>query len=250
MRDYHRADHLDPLPMNCEWPSLRSFSGRVDVHSLAAFFVRESKLSGAYFEFGVASGRSAISAIRANRRENPFTVSPFVLFDSFQGLPPLEGLDQNSKQFQTGEFAFGVQTVISNLKEYGVYDNKNVYLVPGWFEQTLSRFPAAAPAISRAAIVHIDVDLHSSCVTVLDFVTPYLQVGTVMLFDDWNAFCASRHKGERAATAQWLEKNPQWQLNEFASYGWHGRAFIVDAGIASQPTSTGKPAALTAAAES
>jgi hypothetical protein len=78
------------------------------------------------------------------------------------------------------------------------------------------------------------VDLYSSCVTVLDFIEPFLQVGTVILFDDWNAFCASQHKGERAATAEWLKRNPRWALNDYAAYGWHGRVFIVDAGVNSQ----------------
>ncbi len=218
--------------MDCEWPSLRSFSGRVDIHSLAAFFVRESKLSGAYFEFGVGSGRSAIAAIRANRRENSGTVEPFLLFDSFQGLPLLQGLDQGSTQFHHGDFAFGVEQVIRNLAEHGVYQADTVHLVPGWFEKTLPAFPRASLAVTQAAIVHVDVDLHSSCVTVLNFIEPYLQVGSVILFDDWNAFRASQHKGERAAAAAWLKQNPQWQLNDFAAYGWHGHAFTVDAGTA------------------
>lgn len=105
MNHYQRTDPLDPLPVDCEWPSLRSVTGRVDVHSLAAFFVRESRIGGAYFEFGVASGRSALAAIRANRRENPFGVLPFLLFDSFEGLPDMAGLDWDSKQFKPGEYA-------------------------------------------------------------------------------------------------------------------------------------------------
>jgi O-methyltransferase len=250
MRNYQRVDPLDPLPMDCEWPSLRSFSGRVDIHTLAAFFVRENKLSGSYFEFGVASGRSAIAAIRANRRENPFTVSPFLLFDSFEGLPTLSGRDKGSKQFQAGDFAFDTEAVIKNLEQHKVYQEDKVHLIPGWFEDSLPAFPADKLGISRAAIVHIDVDLHSSCLTVLNFIEPFLQVGTVVLFDDWNAFCASRHKGERAATGQWLEENPQWELNDFAAYGWHGRAFIVDAGIASQQSKTAKPEAVLAGLES
>src|SRR5580704_17962484 len=132
-----RRDALDPLPMMAEWPSLRCFTGRVDIHTLVAFFVRESKLSGAYFEFGVASGRSAVAAIRANRRDNPGTVSPFLLFDSFEGLPQLEGPDKGSAQFHAGEFAFGVEQVLANLRQYGVYDEKTVHLVPGWFEKSL-----------------------------------------------------------------------------------------------------------------
>jgi O-methyltransferase len=247
MKDYHRLDHLDPLPMDCEWPSLRASSGRVDIHTLAAFFVRENKLSGAYFEFGVAGGRSAISAIRANRRENPSRVAPFLLFDSFQGQPTLIG--PNESQLPEDNFTFGVESVIKNLKEYGVYDNKTVYLVPGWFERTLPNFPAAAPNIGPAAIVHIDVDLYPSCVAVLDFIAPYLQVGTVILFDDWNAVSGSRSKSERAATAQWLKKNAQWELNDFALYGLHGRAFIVDATLASHGARPEKPAAVITAKE-
>lgn len=227
MKPHPRVDALDPLPMDCEWPSLRSFSGRVDIHSLAASFVRESQLRGSYFEFGVASGRSAI---RANRRENPLSVTPFLLFDSFRGLPELKGRDADSKQFQAGNDAFSVEQVIANLQQHGAYYPEIVHLIPGWFEHTLPAFPAAQLGVAKAAIVHIDTDLYSSCVTVLDFIEPFLQVGTVMIFDDWNAFCASQHKGERAATAGWLEQNPQWQLNEYAAYSWHGRAFIVDAG--------------------
>lgn len=228
--EYRRQDALDPLPMTCEWPSLRCHTGRVDIHSLTAFFVRESKLEGAYFEFGVASGRSAIAAIRANRRDNPDTVSPFLLFDSFEGLPTLSGPDAGSAQFKPGDFAFSVAQVIARLEQHGVYDEATVHLVPGWFEESLPALPAAALGVKKAALVHVDVDLFSSCVTVLDFIEPFLQVGTVILFDDWNAFNASNHKGERAATAQWLQRNPQWQLNDYAAYGWHGRVFIVDAG--------------------
>jgi hypothetical protein len=230
-----RRDALDPLPMDAEWPSLRCHTGRVDVHSLAAFFVRESKLRGAYFEFGVASGRSAISAIRANRRYNPNTVAPFLLFDSFQGLPELTGRDSGSMQFKPGDYAFGVKQVLQRLNQHQVYEAGSVHLMPGWFEQSLPEFPASALGVRQAAIVHMDMDLYSSCVTALNFIEPFLQVGTVMLFDDWNAFSASNHKGERAATAAWLRRNPQWQLNEYAAYGWHGRVFIVDAGEAPSP---------------
>jgi len=218
--------------MGCEWPSLRGTTGRVDIHTLAAFFVRESKLAGAYLEFGVASGRSAIAAIRANRRDNPGAVSPFVLFDSYAGLPALSGPDEGSAQFREGDYAFSVDQVLANLERHGVYDEATVHLVPGWFEASLPVFPAAQLGVAKAAIVHIDVDLYSSCATVLEFIVPFLQVGTVMLFDDWNAFSASQHRGERAATAQWLRRHPQWALHDYAAYGWHGRVFVVDSAVA------------------
>ncbi|MBL9134756.1 MAG: class I SAM-dependent methyltransferase [Verrucomicrobiales bacterium] len=223
-----RRDDLDPLPYTTEWPSLRSATGRVDIHSLAAFWVRETKVRGAYLEFGVGKGRSAVAAIRAHLRDNPGTVAPFVLFDSFCGLPELTSLDTGSNQFRPGDFAFSMEQVRAFLREHGIPASAPVTLVPGWFEQSLPGFDLAAHGVQKAAMVHIDVDLYASCGVVLRFIRPLLQAGTILLFDDWNAFGASDRKGERAATAEWLLQNPVIRLNEYASYGWHGKAFIVD----------------------
>lgn len=228
MQGATRRDALDPLPYTTEWPSLRSATGRVDIHSLAAFWVRETKVGGAYLEFGVGRGRSAVAAIRANLRDNPDTVSPFLLFDSFCGLPELTSLDTGSSQFKPGDFAFSMDQVRGFLTEHGIPRETPVTLIPGWFEQSLPAFDAAKHGVTKAAIVHVDVDLYASCVLVLRFVRPLLQAGTILLFDDWNAFGASDRKGERAAVAEWLLQNPLVRLQEYASYGWHGKAFIVD----------------------
>lgn len=228
MNSAQRADNLDPLPYSAEWPSLRSAFGRVDIHSLAAFWVRETKVSGAYLEFGVGRGRSAVAAIRANLRDNPGTVGPFVLFDSFRGLPKLESLDIGSRQFQPGDFAFSVEEVRGFLDQHRIPREAPVVMVPGWFEESLATFDAAAHGVQRAAIVHIDVDLYASCVTVLDFVRPLLQGGTILLMDDWNAFAASDRHGERAAMREWLARHPDLRLHDYARYGWHGQAFIVE----------------------
>ena len=56
---------------------------------------------------------------------------------------------------------------------------------------------------------------------------PLLQQGTVILFDDWNAFTARASHGERAATREWLAANLRISLESYAKYGWHGEAFIV-----------------------
>jgi len=228
MQPPRRRDDLDPLPHQAEWPSLRSAFGRVDIHSLAAFWVRETRVSGAYLEFGVGAGRSAVAALRANLRDNPATVGPFVLFDSFQGLPPLQAKDVGSAQFKAGDFAYSQEQVQAFLSRHGIPESAPVRFVPGWFEESLRAFRAADHQISRAAIVHIDVDLHASCRVVLEFVTPLLQEGTVILMDDWNAFAASDQRGERAATREWLLQHPEIRLHDYARYGWHGQAFTVE----------------------
>ncbi len=228
MNAHRRSDELDPLPYLAEWPSLRSATGRVDIHSLAAFWVRETKVRGAYLEFGVGMGRSAVAALRANRRDNPDSVGPFLFFDSFCGLPELTSVDTGSAQFKRGDFSYSIEQVRQFLARYGLGHEIPATFIQGWFEHSLPTFDAAAHGLEKAAIVHVDVDLYTSCATVLEFVRPFLQAGTLMLFDDWNAFGASDLKGERAATAEWLLKNPRLRLAEYASYGWHGKAFIVD----------------------
>lgn len=225
-----RRDELDPLHyLQAEWPSLRSATGRVDVHSLAAFWVRESRIEGDYFEFGVASGRSAVSAIRAAALYDWKAPARFHLFDSFQGLPALGEVDAGSEQFKEGDFAHSRESVIAHLERRGVWDPSRIALYEGWFADTLdARLQASFPPGS-AAIVHIDCDLYESTRDVLNFVTPLLQPGTLMLLDDWNCFRGSNTAGERRAVREWIGRDDvPWELEHYVSYGWHGAGFVVD----------------------
>jgi hypothetical protein len=222
-----RRDELDPLPYDASWPSLRTAWGRVDIHTLAAFWVRETRMSGHYMEFGVGSGRSAVAAIRANARENPTAVDRFFLFDSFEGLPPLVGPDQGSRQFQEGQYAFSEPEVREKLRRHGIVDQSRIRMVPGFYERSLPSFDLRELRGLKAAIIHVDVDLDQSARMVLDFVTPLLQQGSMILFDDWNSFAASWVHGERAAAREWIETHPEVNLESYAKYGWHGEAFLV-----------------------
>ena len=225
---YNRKDELDPLPYFVEWPSLRSKTGRVDVHSLVAFGVNQSKVNGVYLEFGVASGRSAISAIRASRLYGEPSIKDFFLFDSFKGLPKLEGRDKLSLQFNEGDFAFSKEEVISQLKKYECFFEDNIKFIEGYFHDSLNKFRLEDFSYNKVAVLHIDVDLYESCNVVLKFVKQYLQTGSIIMFDDWNCFNASDELGERGSVKKWLFENPNVCLKEYASYGWHGKVFIVE----------------------
>lgn len=221
-----RRDELDPLPYTAAIPSLMSATGRVDVHTLAAKFLADSRLRGPYLEFGVGKGRSAVSALRAYTREG--VCDHFVLCDSFQGLPPLQGPDAGSAQFSPGDYAFSQADVAAFLHEYEADALARVTYVPGWFGAGTRDAVAAALEQQPIALLHVDVDLYESCRWVLEAATPWLRPGVVVLFDDWNCFNASNRFGERRAVAEWLQEHPDFTLNEFTSYGWHGRAFIFD----------------------
>lgn len=217
-----RRDGLDPLPFTQDWPSLRSATGRVDIHSLAAFFAMETRNGGDYFEFGVGKGRSAVSAVRAEAMYQR-SGSLFHLYDSFTGLPELHGRDADFGQFKAGDFAFSEIAVRAFLEEHRAYPEDRFRFTSGAFDETLR-----APAPQRAAaIVHVDCDLYSSTRLVLPYIQPCLRPGTLMLFDDWNLYAASPAHGERAAVAEWLVANTQIRLEPFAAYSWCGQAFVV-----------------------
>lgn len=225
-----RRDELDPLPYFAEWPSLRSATGRVDIHSLAAFWMHESKVLGDYYEFGVASGRSTVAAIRAAALYGEPCAQHFRLFDSFEGLPELQGVDVGSEQFRGGDYAFTQAQVIDHLEQRGVWDRWRVTFYPGWFDRSLTPALQADLADHPAAIVHVDCDLYESARPIFAFLGPLLQVGTILLVDDYNCFKASNQKGLRRALREWVgDPSTPWDVEHYASYGWHGAAFIVDA---------------------
>lgn len=221
----NRIDNLDPLDYTNEMPSLMSAWGRVDIHTVVAKFLSDSKVTGAYLEFGVGQGRSAVSAIRAYTRGN--VSKEYYLFDSFRGLPKLDGPDHESEQFRKGDYAFSKAEVINFLEKHNITVDESIELNEGWIEESFANWSTKHLEV-RAATVHIDVDLYSSCASVLSYIKPFLQNGTVLLFDDWNCFKASSKHGERRAVNEWLKINSNVELHEYCSYGWHGRAFIVE----------------------
>lgn len=224
-----RSDELDPLSYFGEWPSLRSATGRVDIHSLAAFWVHASQVRGDYYEFGVATGRSAVAAIRAARLYGDPAPERFHLFDSFEGLPELTGVDVGSDQFKRGDFAVGQAQVIEHFKQRHVWNPARIAFYPGWYEQSLTPALQAELRESPASIVHIDCDLYESARTVLTFLTPLLQPGTIVLIDDWNCFKGSSQRGLRRALQEWTaDASTPWSLEHYAHYGWHGAAFLID----------------------
>jgi predicted O-methyltransferase YrrM len=82
-------------------------------------------------------------------------------------------------------------------------------LVIGWFEDTLADFLTTHPA--PVAFLHIDADLYSSTVTVLEHVGPRLQPGSVIVFDEYFNY-------------------PTWEQHEHRAW----QEFVAKAGIESR----------------
>ncbi|MBK7422030.1 MAG: class I SAM-dependent methyltransferase [Propionivibrio sp.] len=205
----------------------RSFNRRFYAVEQCAEYLVSAGLDGDYLEFGVYQGATFSHAFQWISPH--FKDMKFWAFDSFEGLPKPQGLDSANGyagNFHEKEFSCSKEEFTRSIHAKGV-DLGKVTMVKGWFSETLTPQHAQEYAIKRIAMAWIDCDLYESTVPVLDFITPYLVVGTVIVFDDWRCFRNHPDFGEQRACREWLETNKQIQLAELFSYGCCGMVFTV-----------------------
>jgi hypothetical protein len=138
----------------------RNLGGQVP---LLEFALAACTVEGLVLEFGVYTGRT-LAAIAAG--------DPRVAhgFDSFEGLP------EDWTHFQK-KGRFGLQ---GKPPQFAA---ANIELHAGWFNETLPAFLAGHPGPVR--FLHVDSDLYSSAVTVLESLAGRLVAGTIILFDEY-----------------------------------------------------------------
>jgi Macrocin-O-methyltransferase (TylF) len=144
----------------------------------------QTKVAGHHLEFGVFTG----GTIRFLARRKPNRA--FAGFDSFEGLPEAWG------GFNLGPAAFSRGGKLPKVP-------RNVKLYKGWFTDTLPiwRAEVAGPV----AFVHIDCDLYSSTVDILEGLSDRFQVGTVIVFDEYFNYSNWEHH-EFKAWREFVEK--------------------------------------------
>ena len=137
----------------------RNFGGQLP---LLEFALAQCGVEGMVLEFGVYQGHTLKAIARADHRVAHG-------FDSFKGLP------EDWTHFQRkGRFALDG---VPQLAE------RNIELHVGWFADTLPGFLASHGGPAR--FVHIDSDLYSSAVTVLEGLRERIVPGTIILFDEY-----------------------------------------------------------------
>jgi len=206
-------------------PTFISYSPRGEILSKASAYVSCSKMEGDYLEFGVWMGNSFVSAYHFAQKYGLKDMD-FYAFDSFEGLPTLKGIDANESCFHKGQFSCSEEEFKRILKRKGVDLNK-VKTIKGWYKDTLNDDTKQSLPLKKASIIWIDSDLYDSAVSVLDFITKYIQNGTLLIFDDWFCFKGNPKKGEQLAFKQWLEKNPHITASEYYKFSWGGNSFIL-----------------------
>jgi len=194
-------------------------------------------VEGDYYEFGVFRGTYFFNAYKAlkrahNRRidnslaqltegqinalKDKWDKMRFFAFDSFEGLPEIEGLDKSSDEFKKGQFACSDVEFSQIIASEGVNLDKTV-LIKGWFNETCNQQTKIDQNITKASIVMIDCDLYESTVDCLKFIEGILTDGTIIIFDDFNSFRASPFLGERRAFNEMQKRMPDWVFHKFAN---------------------------------
>jgi hypothetical protein len=186
-------------------------------------FLAFNHIEGDYLEFGVFGGTTFLLAHKHSRKQG--LAMHLYGFDSFKGLPKPEGVDVHP-QWAEGEMAVGIEDFAKFIELSGICKSEYT-LVPGFYSESLTATKLDELKLKKAALVYVDCDLYESTVPVLRFVLPLLQTGTVIAFDDWYTFNGDPERGGQLALKEFLQQNSDIKLNDYLSFGWHGKSFIV-----------------------
>jgi hypothetical protein len=142
---------------------------------------------GTVLEFGVATGRTL------NQFAHWLPNKPIHGFDGFVGLP-----EDWTSRMRKGFFA---RSTLPRVRH-------NCQLWVGWFDQTLPKFKEKIQLTRPIALLHVDCDLYSSTVTILNSLKDNIVPGTVIIFDEYMNY-------------------PGWQLDEFKAWQEHCQMYGV-----------------------
>lgn len=218
-----------PLPMDAEQFKFASdISGNLTIPAMFDLSARYcgNGTTGDYFEFGTFLGYTLQCAYHGFEQRTPGIKRRFFAFDSFAGIV---GAKPDEK-FTDGSYAASVASFrFANLLAQVPVDA--VATVEGAYQDTLvgdgAKQTRQIIGEAQAAVVHIDCDVEEPAKLALDFVTPYVKQGTLLLFDEYDLHSADNAKGERAALRAWLRENPQFDVELYRSYHVHAKAFIL-----------------------
>ena len=180
--------------------------------SAARFMNINRPIKGYYFEFGCNEANTFRMAY--NTFKNLFDLK-YVAFDSFEGLPKVEGIDK-MEVFHEGKLKFDKNKFVELVKKEGIKDEEFI-VVKGFYEESLNQKLIEELSPTKAAVIYIDCDLYTSTVSVLEFIKHFLQPGTIIIFDDWNCFFVYENRGQKKAFSEFLNSNKNFVFEDFIS---------------------------------
>ena len=191
-----------------------------------------------YFEFGTGEGNSLRQYLRSLKKiskghhidSSHFNI---FLFDSFEGLPENKTPEDINPAWQRGQFK-GTFEKIKRIvaKEYPDIVPKSNF-IKGYFDKTLTEELRTSLVNNPPSIVNIDVDYYSSAKTILEWIYPISQDGTIFYFDDIFEYLGNLSKGEYRAIEEFNKSHlvEGFQFYPFTNFGipcFQGKIFTLN----------------------
>ena len=186
--------------------------------------VLADRIPGALVECGVAAG----AQIAAMQEKNLLFSEPRWIygFDSFEGIPlasieddqqpgipgPKPEIHYTNKREllkSSGITVHSKEQVLFNMKQwFPPHDWHNIVLVKGWFQDTLHSYKTVFNQLGGIALLRLDGDLYDSTKVSLEELFPHLNVGGVLIIDDWEL------TGCRRACEEYFMYHPVKQVEQ------------------------------------
>jgi hypothetical protein len=223
--DIHRNDrygalykawgHIYTNHMEGDYAEFGVYRGQSMADSYSAYKQFEDWISLEYSQGGhnKEEWRKNVAAKFVNNRP------VFHGFDTFGGMP---SNDEGNVSFEEGTYLSNIDDVRAKILNSGM-PKEQLELYKGLFSE--SKEAALGNFKRKLAIVNIDCDLYISTKDVFDIIKDHIQVGTVLLFDDYNDYCADNSQGERRAFREFQEES-EFTFEPWFSYLFSGQAFL------------------------
>ncbi|MEE9378113.1 MAG: TylF/MycF/NovP-related O-methyltransferase [Candidatus Lokiarchaeia archaeon] len=186
---------------------------------------------GNYYEFGVGWGGTLLKYIKALKtycslKQKSLDSFHIFGFDSFEGLPEKKSPKDDLKRWHKGLFSNDLSIIEKKVKSRGINLNRgSIRFFKGYFEETLTSQLRTELSKYPPSIVNIDCDYYSSTITVLRWLRPILQSGTLFYFDDIWSFCGHPDYGEIAAIREFNEEE-NGLLTPYPGIGLNSQVYI------------------------
>lgn len=203
-------------------------------------YVFTNHIPGDYLEFGVYHGTSFVESYKqyktfenwlAGQLSSPEVWRRKVAMDysshrpHFHGLDTFAGMpknDENNVAFIEGTYLSSYDEVTKRCIEGGIPAG-SFTLHRGLFRDSSANLGKVVS--EKVAIANIDCDIYASAADALEIIRDRIQVGTVLMFDDYNTYRADNSQGERRAFREFTE-SVSFEFEPWFAYQYAGQAFL------------------------
>ncbi|MBX9667475.1 MAG: TylF/MycF family methyltransferase [Candidatus Obscuribacterales bacterium] len=194
----------------------------------AFFLTALEQLEGDYLEFGVFTGSSFVYAMQIHQKLKGLSTKEtrFFGFDSFEGFGEVQSYDAHPF-YKTDTFKVDSKRTLANIKKHA--GKLETHLVKGFFRDSIKGKSTTDLGISKARVIFIDCDLKEASSLALEFAKPSLQVGTVLIMDDFFAYRGDATLGVCGAFEEFNAANSNFRWRQVGDYGYGGVVYVLSA---------------------